>query len=60
MTTRVIVDAHAGWPVGVQTVDKQEDGEWKVTGEISVPANTEQTFYVTNSRRLIIEEGPRV
>lgn len=60
MTTKVTVDAHAGWPVKVTKVDKNyQTGEWETTGTEVVPANTVIDFYVYDSRKLIIEEGER-
>ena len=60
MTTRVTVDAHAGWPVHVKTIDKEyPSGEWKETGTETVPANETRDFYVHDARRLMIEEGKR-
>lgn len=59
MTTKVVVDAHAGWPVKVQSQEKQDDGSWRnVHGHI-VPAMEQETFYVTNTTRVIVEEGER-
>lgn len=59
MTTKVTVDAHAGWPVNVKTVDKDAYGQW-MEGQTQVVApNTVQDFYVHDARRLIIEEGAR-
>lgn len=60
MTTKVIVDAHAGWPVNVQFVDKDANGEWKESPDKEiVPANETREFFVYDTRRLIIEEGER-
>ncbi|RUW55600.1 hypothetical protein EOA32_00850 [Mesorhizobium sp. M1A.F.Ca.ET.072.01.1.1] len=66
MTTKVTVDAHAGWPVHVTTIDQVYDheaqkmtDEWRETGKDTVPANEKRDFYVTSSRRLIVEEGNR-
>ena len=68
MTTTITVDAHAGWPVSVITVDQKfgmlEDGSLGPTGETfrtedTVEPNTVRSFYVTNSRSLTISELPR-
>ena len=58
MTTKVTVDAHAGWPVKVTSVQLDADG--KVTGESSstVPPNTKQDFYVHSHLELHIKEMP--
>lgn len=58
MTTKVTVDAHAGWPVKVTSVQLDSDG--KVTGESSstVPPNTKQDFYVHSHLELHIKEMP--
>jgi hypothetical protein len=54
MTTKVTVDAHAGWPVKVITVNPK-DGI--VRGQpVIVPPNTEQIFYVHSEIELIIHE----
>ena len=59
MTTKVTVDAHAGWPVHVKTIDKGVNGEWTETRTETVPANEVREFYVHDSRRLLVEEGRR-
>lgn len=59
MTTKVTVDAHAGWPVNVKNVDKDAEGNWWETDSQTVPPNTVQDFYVHSHRRLIIEESER-
>lgn len=60
MTTKVTVDAHAGWPVHVEIIDKDNDnGEWKTTRNEVVPAMERRDFYVTSSRRLTVSEGSR-
>lgn len=59
MTTKVTVDAHAGWPVRVTAIDTRSDGEETshILGE--VPANEKQEFYVHDSRKILIEELKR-
>lgn len=60
MTTKVTVDAHAGWPVRVEAVDQYPADADPVTKEIGiVPANEKQDFYVTSTRKLIISEMQR-
>lgn len=58
MTTKVTVDAHAGWPVKVTTVDLDSQGNATTTGETTVPPNTVQDFYVHSHRELHIKEMP--
>ena len=58
MTTRVTVDAHAGWPVEVVTIDQYGDKPATEATETVAP-NTVREFYVTNSRTLRISELPR-
>lgn len=58
MTTKVTVDAHAGWPVEVTTVDTYGDKP-PIENKTTVPANTVQEFYVTDSRELHVKEMPR-
>jgi len=45
MTTKITVDAHAGWDVAVKVAEKQDDGLWAVREEI-VPKFTQRDFYV--------------
>lgn len=60
MTTKVTVDAHAGWPVEVTTVDRfMVDGAEKVTeAKTTVPPHTTQDFYLTSNRELHLKEMP--
>ena len=56
MTTKVTVDAHAGWPVQVEIVDQYPgDAEPQTRVEI-VPANTARDFYVHSTRKLVVSE----
>lgn len=57
MTTKVTVDAHAGWPVKVTTIDLNVDGS-SLRSETVVPPNTTQDFYVHQQRELHIKEMP--
>jgi len=59
MTTKVTVDAHAGWPVKVQNVDKDANGNWSETNSHIVEPFTVRDFYIHDARRLIIEESKR-
>lgn len=58
MTTKVTVDAHAGWPVKVTKISYDATGETGRSDEV-VPANTEQTFYVHSNLRIAVEEMPQ-
>lgn len=56
MTTRVTVDAHAGWPVQVEIIDQYPgQAEPRITTEI-VPALEKRDFYVHSSRALTVRE----
>ncbi len=59
MTTRIYVDAHAGWPVKVTALDKQPDGSVKEFDLGTVPPNKNQDFHVWDTRSLRIEELSR-
>ena len=56
MTTKVTVDAHAGWPVRVVKVQLNEDGTRGSLSEETVLANTVQDFYVHSHLELEIKE----
>jgi len=58
MTTKVTVDAHAGWLVEVTRV--QLDAEGKPAGESVdvVPPNTTRDFYVHSHLELRVKELP--
>lgn len=62
MTTKVTVDAHAGWPVEVTTVDRVqivgEESERVTESKSIVPPHTTQDFYVHSTRELHIKELP--
>jgi hypothetical protein len=64
MTTKVIVDAHAGWPVKVEALDDvyDESGPTGVstTTELGiVEPGTQREFYATSSRKLLVTEMKR-
>lgn len=55
MTSRVTVDAHAGWPIRVVRV--YQNGYWNNTkDEVIVPAYTTQDFYPHDGMHLEIYE----
>lgn len=58
MTTKVTVDAHAGWPVKVEAIDYTSSETTKVELGI-VPAGQSRDFHVWQERQLIITEMPR-
>lgn len=55
MTTRITVDAHAGWPVRVTTVDRLQNGALARTETIVKP-HTEMSFHVWDTRDIEIHE----
>ena len=59
ITTKVTVDAHAGWPVAVTTIDLQVDGTWRENPAQIVAPNTVQDFHVHSRRELRVREMPR-
>jgi len=58
MTTKVTVDAHAGWPVKVEAIDTF-DGVAKQSELAIVPAFEKCDFYVHSTRQLLITEMQR-
>lgn len=63
MTTKVIVDAHAGWPVKVQALDNEYDHEAQAfsgaltMSDLGVVAPGEiQEFHATDSRKIVVSE----
>ena len=58
MTTKVTVDAHAGWPVKVEAIDTY-DGESKTTELGIVPAYENRDFYVHSNRQIVVTEMPK-
>lgn len=54
MTTKITVDAHAGWPVKVTPIDNGINGR-----ETIVPPHTKADFFVWDTRQLIVEEMKR-
>ena len=57
MTTTITVDAHAGWPVDVTSIDTQNGSESRSTER--VPPHEKRTVYVHSGRELLIREVPR-
>lgn len=58
MTTKITVDAHAGWPVLV-TIKKGEFNSVKTVTTETVEPNTTRDFYVHSGQQIIgIEEQP--
>lgn len=58
MTSKVEVDAHAGWPMKVTAIDTY-NGETKETELATVAPGDKQVFHVHDSRKLLIEELKR-
>jgi hypothetical protein len=59
MTTKVTVDAHAGWPVKVTRVDLDNAlNPFRRTDEIVAPF-TQKDFYIHTTLKLEIEELPK-
>jgi hypothetical protein len=56
MTTKVTVDAHAGWPVQVVAEDRGLDGNLSYMTFPVVPPGEVREFYVFDIRRLIVTE----
>ena len=58
MTTKVTVDAHAGWPVRVTQVSLGQDGQKVGETETTVPPYTKQDFYVHSHMEIHVKEMP--
>jgi len=59
MTTKVTVDAHAGWPVMV-TIKHGEPNAQKSISTETVEPNTTRDFYIHSGQQVVgIEEQPR-
>ncbi len=52
MTTKVTVDAHAGWPVEVVTIVGEPDAAKSAQLEIVEP-NTQRDFYIHSGMKII-------
>lgn len=59
MTTKVTVDAHAGWRVEVKVVDVFSDGGVAAESTTVVESHTTRDFYVHQGRELHIKELPQ-
>jgi hypothetical protein len=57
MTTRVVVDAHAGWPVKVVQIGNPDSSAESRT-EVIVDPYTQRVFHVWHGRDLLIQEQP--
>ena len=60
MTTKVSVDAHAGWPVSVMLISIAPDGKQTDEREVGVPPHTKHDVYVHDGVQLHIRELPMV
>lgn len=58
MTTKVTIDAHAGWPVKVIQVQLGADGAPSAVVEVTVAPHTTQEFYVHQHLELHVSEMP--
>lgn len=57
MTTKVTVDAHAGWPVKVEAWDKNAESEGFSVSELGIVAPGQALdFHVHSTRRLLVTE----
>jgi hypothetical protein len=57
MTTKIEVDAHAGWDVVVTKQHRMEDGTWANGTTEIVPANSMRTIYVHSDMRILVQEA---
>lgn len=61
MTSKVIVDAHAGWPIKVTAIDTYpQDAEPKHMELGIVQPGEVREFHCTNTRQIMVSEMPRV
>lgn len=58
MTTKVTVDAHAGWPVKVTQVSIDSEGNKTGERESTVAPNTTADFYIHATGELHVKEMP--
>lgn len=54
MTTKITVDAHAGWPVRVDFLHAGTDQEYQPS--VHVPAGSQQDFHITDAMGIRITE----
>lgn len=60
MTTKVTVDAHAGWPVKVEAIDQYPGDAEPKTVELGIVAPGEvREFHVFDARRIVVTELAR-
>ena len=55
MTTKVTVDAHAGWPVKLEAIDTF-NGESKTSELATVSPGETADFHVHSNRQIVITE----
>lgn len=55
MTTRIDIDAHAGWPVKVEHFDILPAGD-RLSNETVVAPNTKASVHVWDNRYVVIKE----
>ena len=56
MTTKVTVDAHAGWPVKVTKLSLDSEGHQTGQEEVTVAPNTMQDFYIHSHMEIHVKE----
>lgn len=56
MTTKVTVDAHAGWDVEVKMIDTDFRNGTTTESVVIVPKFTTLDFYITSHRYLSVKE----
>lgn len=52
MTTKVTIDAHAGWDVEIHTVNTNETGDVVSDSVFIVPKNTVQDIYIHSNKHI--------
>lgn len=57
MTTKVTVDAHAGWPVKVEAIDQYPADAEPVTRDLgTVQPGEVREFHATSTRKIVVTE----
>jgi hypothetical protein len=56
MTTKITIDAHAGWPVQVEITDQYPGQDTATVTVETVPAMTARDFYIHSSRSITVRE----
>lgn len=60
MTTKVTVDAHAGWPVKVEAIDQYPDQTEPTHSELGIVKPGEvRDFYIHSARQIVVTEMAR-